>query len=87
MGSPEPDARRHETQELALRASAKSQIDGTSLRSGIAASSARKMKRIFLRAKAVHPKSQSWKQVGHGYRFVTSWKFRKIANCEAVQFW
>jgi hypothetical protein len=33
------------------------------------------------------PKSRSWKQVAHGYRFVTSWKFRKIANREAVQFW
>ena len=33
------------------------------------------------------PKSRSWKQVGYGYRFVASWKFRKIANCEAVQFW
>jgi hypothetical protein len=31
------------------------------------------------------PKSRSWKQVGHGYRFVTSWKFRKIANCEAMR--
>jgi hypothetical protein len=34
-----------------------------------------------------HPKSRSWKQVGAGYRFVASWKFRKIANCEAVQVW
>jgi hypothetical protein len=37
--------------------------------------------------KTYEPKSRGWKQVGHGYRFVTSWKFRKIANCEAVQFW
>jgi hypothetical protein len=35
----------------------------------------------------VEPKSRSWKQVGYGYRYVASWKFRKIANCEAVQFW
>jgi hypothetical protein len=34
-----------------------------------------------------NPKSRSWKQLGYGYRFVASWKFRKIANCEAVQFW
>jgi ATP-dependent DNA ligase len=42
--------------------------------------------RLFSR-NGYDPKSRSWKQVGYGYRFVASWKFRKIANCEAVQFW
>jgi hypothetical protein len=47
----------------------------------------RELGKIAAGEEIYQPKSRSWKQVGYGYRFVVSWKFRKIANCEAVQFW